>query len=119
MQNHGITHVEWATKDLGALREFLAGLFGWEFQPFGDNYFMAFPTGQGGVSVGLLQSDQSQPGGTPNVYIKVASIDACLERAQELGAGVAVPKTVIPGSGGFAFLKSPDGNLIGLHELAG
>lgn len=68
--------------------------------------------------MGLTQDQHgAHPGGTPNVYIEVASIDACLEQAQLLGGGVAVPKTKVPGMGSFAFVKAPDGNLIGLHEI--
>jgi predicted enzyme related to lactoylglutathione lyase len=40
----------------------------------------------------------------------------CFEKAKALGGEVAVPKTTIPGMGSFAFVKAPDGNLIGLFE---
>jgi hypothetical protein len=39
-----------------------------------------------------------------------------MAQGQRLGGGLAVPRTVVPGSGSFAFLKAPDGNLIGLFE---
>jgi len=43
--------------------------------------------------------------------------DEILAKGQKLGGVVAVPKTVIAGGmGAFAFVKAPDGNLIGLHE---
>lgn len=114
MEKPAITHIEWATTSLEQLRDFCANLFGWEFQAFGEGYYTYNPPG--GVSVGLMHNDRAHPGGTPNVYIKVESIDACVEKAQALGGGVAVPKTTIPDMGSFAFVKAPDGNLIGLHE---
>jgi predicted enzyme related to lactoylglutathione lyase len=115
MRDVSITHIEWATSNLAQLQTFLADLFGWKFEPFGEGYFSYNPSA--GVSVGLLHNPKAVPGGTPNVYVAVDSIDACLERAQALGGGVAVPKTVVAGMGGFAFVLAPDGNLIGLHEL--
>lgn len=116
MEPPAITHVEWATARLEQTKAFLTGLFGWEFQPFGEGYYSYNPPG--GVSVGLMQDQHgAHSGGTPNVYIEVASIEAYLEQAQLLGGGVAVPKTNVPGMGSFAFVKAPDGNLIGLHEI--
>jgi predicted enzyme related to lactoylglutathione lyase len=70
------------------------------------------------VSIGINQDTHgATAGGTPNVYLTVKSLDDTLAKAQKLGGTVAVPKTVIAGDmGAFAFVKAPDGNLIGLHE---
>ena len=116
MKKHTITHVEWATTQLPQLKDFLTGLFGWEFQPFGEGYFH-YNAPDGGVSIGLMHNERAQmAGGTPNVYIDVASIEACFEKAKALGGEVVVPKTSIPGMGSFGFVGAPDGNLIGLFE---
>lgn len=115
MDKNTITHVEWGTTQLSRLKDFMTGLFDWQFQPFGEGYFMY--KAPGGLSVGLMHNDHAQvAGGTPNVYIDVVSIDACFEKAKALGGDVAVPKTTLPGMGSFAFVKAPDGNLIGLFE---
>jgi len=45
----------------------------------------------------------------------VVSIDACFEKAKALGGEAAVPRTSM-GIGSFAFVKAPDGNLMGLFE---
>lgn len=115
MEKNTVTHVEWGTTQLTLLKDFMAGLFGWPFQQFDEDYFMY--SAPAGLSVGLMRSDHVQVGGgTPNVYIDVVSIEACLEKAKALGGDVAVPKTAIQGMGSFAFVKAPDGNLIGLFE---
>jgi predicted enzyme related to lactoylglutathione lyase len=116
MKASSVTHVEWTTTKPQELVDFLSGLFGWKFDPFGDNYFFYNPEPETGVSIGILDNDQAKPGGTPNVYIKVDSVDASFARAQELGGSIAVPKTEIPGMGAFGFVVSPEGNLIGMHE---
>lgn len=41
--------------------------------------------GDGGVSVGILQSDQVRTGGTPHVSIRVADMDSMLAKAEEFG----------------------------------
>ena len=110
-----VCHVEWGTKNPAALEKFLAGLFGWQFQPFAPNYQMYLPS-DGSISVGILQSEHVQAGGTPNVSIRVTDMDAALAKAEALGGKVMVPKTLM-GGGSFAFVAAPDGNLIGLQQM--
>ncbi len=55
-------------------------------------------------------------GGSPNVSVRVADLDAILVKAETLGGKVVVPKTPM-GAGAFAFIAAPDGNLIGLQML--
>lgn len=113
-QKLAVTHVEWSTTEPERLTSFLSELFGWKFDAFGPDYFIYNPGP--GVSVGVLRNTQATPGGTPNVYIEVKSVDETTAHAVKLGGQVAVPKTEIPGMGWFAFVSSPEKNLIGLHE---
>jgi predicted enzyme related to lactoylglutathione lyase len=118
MTTFTVTHVEWDTTDHTGLKDFLFGVFGWQFAPFGDNYFIT-DNHQTGVSVGVNKNERAAIGsGTPNVYIDVTSIDETFARARSLGGDVAVPKSMIPGMGSFGFIKAPDGNLIGLFEMS-
>lgn len=112
-----VTHIEWQSKDYKGLAKFMSDLFGFKFDQFGEGY-MYYTPGNDGVSIGISHDTRDlTPGGTPNVYISVKSIDDMLAKAQKLGGTVAVPKTIISQDmGGFAFVKAPDGNLIGLHE---
>lgn len=109
-----VSHVEWATEDPEKLTEFLTGLFGWKFDAFGDDYFIYNPGP--GVSIGVLRNTEAKPGGTPNVYIEVNSVDEMTALAMKLGGQIAVSKTEIPGMGWYAFVSSPEKNLIGFHE---
>lgn len=111
-----VTHVEWDSPDHVGLKDFLSGVFGWQFAQFGENYFMT-DSKMPGPGVGVNKNERAVIGnGTPNVYIDVPSIDETLARAKSLGGDVAVPKTPIPGMGSYGFIKAPDGNLIGLFE---
>jgi uncharacterized protein len=110
-----VCHVEWSTPDPAVLEKFLMQLFNWKFQTFAPNYLMYIPH-EGGISVGILQSDQARAGGTPNVSIRVVDMDSFLAKAEELGGKIVVPNTPM-GDGSFAFVAAPDGNLIGLQKL--
>ena len=110
-----VCHVEWGTPDPAVLEKFLSQLFNWRFQTFAPNYIMYLPS-EGGISVGIMQSDQVKAGGTPNVSIRVVDMDLMLEKAEELGGKIVVPKTSM-GEGSFAFIAAPDGNLIGLQKI--
>ena len=118
MNMPSVSHVEWMTSDHDALKDFMHKLFGWEFQPFGPSYFIYIPGGDK-ASVGIGQRDGLSTGsGTPNVVIEVDSIDVTCEKATTLGGEVVVPKMLIsPEMGSSAYIKAPDGNIIGLYEL--
>jgi len=114
MAKHAICHVEWGSTDLEKTKNFLAGLFDWKFEPFGEEYLMfRTPEGPGG---GLMKTKEVKPGESPSVYIEVDEIDPYLQRAKDLGGDVAVPKTEIPTMGWYAHLKDPDGNVVGLFQ---
>jgi hypothetical protein len=110
-----ICHVEWGTQDPASLQKFLTGLFGWEFQAYGPAYLIYTPA-DGGVSIGINRSDQMRAGGSPSASVRVRDLDAMLAKAGELGGRVVVPKTDM-GTGAFAFIAAPDGNLIGLQKM--
>lgn len=114
MVKHAICHIEWSSTDLERTRAFLSGLFDWKFKPFGDDY-LTFDT-PGGLSGGIMKVDKVQAGESPYIYIEVDEIEPYLERAKELGGGVAVPKTEISAVGWFAHLTDPDGNIVGIFK---
>jgi predicted enzyme related to lactoylglutathione lyase len=117
MGKNAICHVEWASTDLERSKAFLWGLFGWEFQPFGEDYMVfSAPDGPGG---GIWQVPEVRPGASPVVYVSVDSVDRYLEESAELGGGVVKGRTEIPELGWYAHITDPDGNLIGLFEPKG
>jgi len=102
-----INHVKWEPNPSG-LKDFLSGVFGWQFAPFGENYFVT-EAQQTGATVGVNKNPRANGGnGTPSVYIDVT----CMPET------FAIPQTVMGPLGSFGFIKAPDGNLIGLFEYA-
>ena len=110
-----VCHVEWGTLDPESLRKFLNQLFGWEFQAITPEYLMYMPA-DGGMSVGIMKSDQMRVGGSPSVSMRVTDIDATMAKAESFGGKVVVPKTQM-GSSAFAFIAAPDGNLFGVQMV--
>lgn len=115
MAVHEVTHIEWATTELDTLRDFLQGMFGWQFAPISPAYYFVSVDK---LTIGLLHNPKAVlAGGSPNVYITVESVDASFEKAVELGGQIAHEKIEIPNFGWYGFVKSPDGNLVGLFQL--
>lgn len=117
MAKHAICHIEWGSTDLEQSKVFFGGLFDWDITPWGEDYLMC-KTPEG-VGVGLMKVEKVEPGQTPLVYVEVEEIEPYLEKAKQLGGGVAVPKTEIPKVGWFAHLTDPDGGVVGLFKGRG
>jgi len=116
MAKHAICHVEWDSTDFERTKRFYGGLFEWNFQPWGDEYLLfSVP---GGIGGGFCKKPQVTPNPMPRIYVQVDAIEPYLQRASELGGGIAEPKTEIPQVGWWAFLTDPDGNMVGLFQGA-
>lgn len=113
-QTPHVSHVEWRCTNLDTTRDFLSGLFGWRFLPFGNNYYLYTPTE--GTCVGLIKADQVVAGNNCLVFIKVDSIESYLYAALGLDSKIVVPKTEIVEYGWYAQITDPDQNIIGLFE---
>jgi predicted enzyme related to lactoylglutathione lyase len=48
--------------------------------------------------------------------VTVTSLDETLAKATGLGASIAFPKNPVPGVGWLAYIRDPDGNIVGLLE---
>ena len=114
MDKHGICHVEWASTDLKRTQKFYGGLFGWKFEPWGDEYVLF--QAPGNIGGGFMKAKEVKPGQSPTVYILVDEIEPYLKKVKDLGGKVAVPKKEIPTYGWFAHLTDPDGNIVGLFQ---
>ena len=115
MAQNTICHVEIATKDGIKASEFYQNLFGWRLHDdMGSEYIMFQPeTGPGGA---FMKSDDYVSGTNVVIYVEVDDIDACLQKALELGGQLEVPNTEIPNVGWFAHFRDLDGNKIGLYK---
>ena len=111
--------------DPEAIASFFKDLFGWTFEKYDGpmEYWMlrTGPSDEPGIDGGLLRRPGPVPaGGQPvNSFIctvDVASAEASLARAVELGASVALPVMAVPGIGYVCYAIDPGGNLFGMMQ---
>jgi hypothetical protein len=114
MANPLISHIEIPSTDLEKTRDFLNKLLGWDFKPFGKNYFLY--NNHKGIMVGLRKIDRIAKGDNTVFHVNVESIDEILKKCVELGGSLKRGKTVIPAMGWYALFFDPDGNTIGLYQ---
>ncbi|TDV54124.1 VOC family protein [Actinophytocola oryzae] len=116
MSDH-VVHFEIAGAKPGELREYYAGLFGWEYQVGDASTDAVSRPGEYGfvTNAGLNGGVGGGEGFSPGVlfYVGVPDVEAALRRAEELG-GRRVLGPVR--SGGFAVgqFTDPEGNLVGV-----
>ncbi len=115
---NAIVHFEIPADDVERARKFYEQAFGWKISdPWKMSYFMVETRrkGQDGINGGLMQ--RKMPGQPFMNYISVLSIETSLQKVQEAGGQVAMPKTEIGvGMGWIAAFKDTEGNLMGFHQ---
>ena len=60
--------------------------------------------------------EEGQPVNSFVVTVDVPDCAAYLEKALAAGGSVAVPLSAVPGIGWLAYVKDPDGNILGLMQ---
>lgn len=119
-----VIHFEIHATQPQALVEFYTALFGWKISRWGEMEYWVIDTGpadQPGIHGGLVprRGPAAAEGQPVNSFVCTVSIDdlgATLGKAMELGAAIAVPKMEIPTVGWLAYIKDPDGNILGLMQ---
>jgi hypothetical protein len=119
-----VVHFEIQATDPEALCRFYTELFGWKFNRWGEAPYWLVetgPAGQPGINGGLLARNGPAPseGQSVNAFVctvEVPSVDEYFARAISLGGTVAVPKMPIPTVGWLAYVKDPNGNILGLMQ---
>jgi predicted enzyme related to lactoylglutathione lyase len=115
-------HFEIHATDPEAMAKFYSAVFGWNVRHMPEFNYWMFDTGAGdGINGGMVKRMGEKPAGDCPVSafvcsLGVASVDNALAAALENGATVALPKMAIPGVGYQAYIKDPDGNILGLHQ---
>lgn len=117
-----VVHFEIHATDPERLAAFYRDLFGWTVQRWDGpmDYWMVM-TGddaQPGIHGGLMRrhGDAPSDGQPVNAFVctvDVADLDATLERAVALGGSIALPRQAVPGVGWLAYVKDPDGTIVG------
>jgi uncharacterized protein len=111
-----VVHFEIPADNPQALMDFYGGVFGWQYQKFGDLPYWAVTTGPEdtpGINGGIMARNHPEQ---PCVNtIAVASIEDTLAAVATAGGSCVVPKMPIPGVGWLAYCKDPEGNIFGIH----
>jgi len=119
-----VIHFEIHASDPEAISKFYAELFGWKIAKFEGMDYWLVDTGEKaapGIDGGIVKrmGEPAESGQGVNAYVcvvDVESLDTSLERALALGATLAVPKMPVPGVGSLAYVKDPDGNILGMLQ---
>ena len=115
-------HFEIHSSDPKTAIKFYGYLFGWTFQRYAPMEYWLVNTGEGeGINGGLMKRLGGGPvdGAAVNAYVVTIGVPSCkdyFEKAKKLGAVVALDLHAIPDVGWQAYVKDPDGNIVGLHE---
>lgn len=110
---HGVVHFEIAGRDLEALSGFYRALFGWDPEPFGEDYRTVAPGEGPGGGLARLGGDRAP---YVTVYLAVDDLEATLATVADLGGTTVTGPTPIPGTGAFATFADPEGNLVGIFQ---
>jgi len=107
-----MNYFEIGTPDPEATRAFYGALFAWKFgQPSMPARYSAIDENRGG----LWDTSQMGAASWAIFYVQVDDVQAAIDRAQELGATVAVP-VIDNGMIEFAHLSDPLGNRFGIWQ---
>jgi uncharacterized protein len=121
-----VVHFEIPFDDGDRARSFYAEAFGWQLQPMPEMDYtlvMSGPSGDSGpteagfINGGMIARSQA-PTSAPTIAVDVESIDDTLKKIEELGGSTVVEKTPVGGMGFTAYVRDPEGNVIGLWETA-
>ncbi len=117
-----VVHFDIQAANPEKLLAFYTAVFGWKVTHLPQFDYWLLDTGEGdGIGGGLLKRRGAGPlyGAPVNAFVcslGVESVDEMLNKARVAGATLAMGKTAIPGVGWQAYIKDPDGNMLGLHQ---
>lgn len=122
----GVGRVSWhelATTDLDAAFSFYSTLFGWETHEdmdMGDGWIYRIFGRPGEFPLGGVFTKTEQIPGPPMwlYYISVPSVDAAVDRVQELGGQLLNGPMEVPGGDTIAQCMDPQGAAFALHSRA-
>jgi predicted enzyme related to lactoylglutathione lyase len=126
MKKNSVVHFEIYADDPDKLGEFYTSLFDWTIDRMpGMDYRLVktvetdqkgMPTQPGGINGGMLKRPAGYEGRAWVNYVNVESLEASVDRAQQLGATLMKGKSPVPGMGWFAMLTDPQGNPFALWQ---
>jgi predicted enzyme related to lactoylglutathione lyase len=125
-------HFEIHASDPEVAQRFYTSVFGWRFERWGEEPYWIVVTGDGdpmagrphsqpGIDGGMLPRQggppaEGQPVNSLVLTVDVPDCDAYVDRALSAGGSVALAAQDMAGVGRVAYVKDPDGNLLGLFQ---
>ena len=115
-----VNHFEIYTDNPEAVQPFYREVFGWEFQKFegGPIEYWLVATGddkEPGINGGMTRPREGQNPGTINT-VAVESLDQTINKIEQRGGKICVPKMAILKIGWLAYAEDPAGNVFGIIE---
>ena len=115
-----VTHFEIYTHDPQAVQPFYQEVFGWKFKKFegGPIEYWLVTTGNDkdpGINGGMTRPREGQNPGTLNT-MAVESLTQTINKIEQRGGKICVPKMAIPNVGWLAYAADPAGNVFGIIE---
>ncbi len=119
-----VIHFEIQASEPQALVDFYTALLGWSFTKWeGADYWLIRPaptTSLASTAVCCRARAEAPLAGQPvNAFVctaQVTSLDEALTEGSGARGLVALAKMAVPGIGWLAYIKDPDGNIVGLLE---
>jgi uncharacterized protein len=111
-----VVHFEIGAANHQSLVKFYGQVFGWGLREVSEGYTLIDTRGGGGLNGGIGRSGTGEPWAT--FYVEVDDLQACLDRAGNLGGRTVLGVTELPGMA-FAMFDDPDGLLVGLVRGGG
>ncbi len=112
-----IVHFEVPVDDPQRAASFYQDTLGWEVSQFGGEPYWLVRAGEDdepGADGALVAREDLHR--SPVIIAGVTDIDDVLARAQKSGGTVVQGKLPIPGMGWSAYLRDPEGNVVGLFQ---
>ncbi|MCV2490601.1 VOC family protein [Geodermatophilus sp. YIM 151500] len=121
-----VVHFELPYDDGQRARSFYKEAFGWQLQDMPDGEYtlvMSGPSGDEGPTEpgfinGGLNVRSSHPAPGPVIVVDVPDIEGKLARIEAAGGAVVVGKQPVGDMGFVAYVRDPEGNVLGLWETA-
>jgi len=111
-----ITKMNWweiPVPDLDDAKRFYGKVFGWTFQPFGEDYFAALaPDGE--MIGGIFKAPEDELGNGVRITFTTEDLEEALDRVTEAGGTIVMARSEIGGDmGWWAAFTDPAGRWIG------
>lgn len=111
-----IVHFDIGCRDKAISADFYANVFGWEIGEGANEFGLAV---RGAGLNGQIVSLGHEPHNYLMFYVEVDDITATVAVAENKGGGKVIGPVPLPGGRRFAWLKDPEGTLLGVMDQRG